>query len=255
MKQPCIIAPFLVEDYALMEAVKQCGRSQGFEVCFIQNIQEFPGPNDELPDVLLLEPSVFHWEWLQTLLRFATQYAHVPVVLFATHATAEEGLQRIVGDGAVWLANELPMLRRLLRDIKNGFGRPLKTILFVDDDESMLNAYGRMLRKSPWNLIKSASGENALKIIESTPIDLVVTDIKMPGIHGMELISKIRSRDRHVPIVVSSGYPGMKEDPDLKYHGIEAFLSKPIEESRLCAELERILNGEPVRVTQAVKTY
>jgi CheY-like chemotaxis protein len=245
MKKPCITAPFLIENYALMEAVKQCGTSQGYDVCFIQDIQGFPGPNDELPNVLLLEPSVFHWEWLQTLLRFVAQYAHVPIILFATHATAEEGLQRIEGGETIWLANELPMLRRLLRDIKNGFGRSLKTILFVDDDEGMLNAYGRMLRKSPWNLIKSGSGENALKIIESTPIDLVVTDIKMPGIHGMELISKIRGRDKHVPIVVSSGYPGMKEDIDLKYHGIEAFLTKPIEESRLYAELKRILNDQP----------
>jgi CheY-like chemotaxis protein len=246
MRQPCIIAPFLVEGYALMEAVKQCGRSQGFDVCFIQNIQEFPGPDDELPDVLLLEPSVFHWEWLQALLRFAAQYPHVPVVLFATHATTEEGLQRIAGDGAVWLANELPMLRRLLREIKNGLGRPVKTILFVDDDERMLNAYGRMLRKSPWKVVKSSSGEKALGVIETTRIDLIVTDIKMPEMHGMELISKIRSRNKDVPIVVSSGYPGMKEDLDLRYHGIEAFLSKPIEESRLYAELERILNGQSV---------
>jgi YesN/AraC family two-component response regulator len=37
----------------------------------------------------------------------------------------------------------------------------------------------------------------------------------------------------------------MKEDIDLKYHGIEAFLTKPIEESRLCAELKRILNDQP----------
>ena len=246
MKKPCIIAPYLVEGYALMEIVRKCGQSQGFDVCFIQNVHEFPGPDDELPDVLLLEPSVFHWEWLQTLFRFAAQHAHVPVVLFATHATAEEGLQRIAAERPVWLANELPMLRRLLRDIRNGLGRPVKTILFVDDDERMLNAYGRMLRKSPWKVIKSASGENALTVIETTRIDLIVTDIKMPEMHGMELISKIRSRNKNVPIVVSSGYPGMKEDQDLKYHGIAAFLPKPIEESFLCSELERILNGEPV---------
>jgi CheY-like chemotaxis protein len=243
MKKPCIIAPFLVEDYALMEAVKQCGTTQGYDVCFVQDIHEFPGSNDELPDVLLLEPSVFHWGWLQALHRFSTQYSHIPIVLFATHATAEEGLQRIVGEAPIWLANEIQALRRLLREIKNGLGRPVKTILFVDDDEGMLNAYGRMLRKSPWKVIKSASGENALKIIESTPIDLIVTDIKMPEMHGMELISKIRSRNKDVPIMVSSGFPGMKEDLDLKYHGIEAFLSKPIEESKLCAEVARVLEA------------
>jgi CheY-like chemotaxis protein len=72
---------------------------------------------------------------------------------------------------------------------------------------------------------------------------LIVTDIKMPEMHGMELISKIRSKNKDIPIVVSSGYPGMKEDVDLKYHGIVAFISKPIDDSKLYSELARILES------------
>jgi CheY-like chemotaxis protein len=243
MDKTLIVAPFLVENNAFMEAVKSVGASQGYEVVFTRSVLDYPGPDDEAPDLLLLEPSVFHWEWLQMLLRFSTAHRHTPIVLFSTQATAEEGMQRISVENPIWLVNELPMLKRLLREIKGTIGRPAKTILFVDDDAQMLNAYGRMLRKTPWKVIKSTSGEQALKTIESTRVDLIVTDIKMREMNGMELVAKIRSRDKAIPIVVSSGFPGLKDDLDLKYHGIEAFLAKPIEESRLCRDLARILDA------------
>jgi CheY-like chemotaxis protein len=236
-----IISPHLVESCGLSAAVEQCATAQGFNMRFVQHIEAYPQPGDELPDVLLLEPSVFHWEWLAALLRFTTQLAHIPVVLFSTHATPEDSLHRWCEQRSVWLVNELPGLKRVLRDIRNGVKPQLKTILFVDDDESVLNAYGRMLRKSPWKVLKSVSGEQALGLIDHTEVDLIVTDIKMPEMHGMELIQRIRSRNKTVPIVVSSGYPGMKEDVDLKFNGVQAFLPKPIDEVQLHCELERIL--------------
>jgi CheY-like chemotaxis protein len=143
----------------------------------------------------------------------------------------------------VFLANDLALLKHNLKRIRNVKKEFSRQILFVDDDEKMLNAYGRMLRKSPWKIFKATSGAKALEVIENNRIDLIVTDIKMPEMHGMELISKIRGKNRDTPIVVSSGYPGMKEDVDLKYHGIEAFISKPIDDSKLYSELARILES------------
>jgi DNA-binding NtrC family response regulator len=242
MSKPLVVAPFLVENCDLSKSIKGVFEEHGFDLHFVKHLSRHlseEGP----PDVLLLEPSLFHWEWLTELLRFQKSHPHIPVILFSSLATAERGLCPITEDSHVYLANDIKVLNRNLKKILAVKAASPKNILFVDDDEKMLNAYGRMLRRSPWKIFKSTSGENALKIVESNRIDLIVTDIKMPEMHGMEFISKIRSRNKEVPIVVSSGYPGMKDDIDLKYHGIEAFISKPIAEDELYAELAAILSA------------
>lgn len=242
MSKPLVVAPFLVENCDLSQSIKSLFAEHGFDLHFVKHLSGHLS-EERRPDVLLLEPSLFHWEWLTELLRFQKSHPHAPVILFSCLATAEHGLCPITEDSHVYLANDIKVLNRNLKKILAARAASPKNILFVDDDEKMLNAYGRMLRRSPWKIFKSTSGENALKVLENHRIDLVVTDIKMPEMHGMELISKIRSRSKEVPIVVSSGYPGMKDDIDLKYQGIQAFISKPIEEDQLYAELAAILNA------------
>ncbi len=235
--------PSLVENFVLMDSLKKMLQGSGYQVTFIKDIASFPEEAGDLPDLLLLEPSLFHWGWMEALLNFQRYHPQIPVILFSSQSTVDAGFSSLGNTQNVFLANDIALLKRNLkriRNVKNGFSRQ---ILFVDDDEKMLNAYGRMLRKSPWKIFKSTSGEKALEVMENNRIDLIVTDIKMPDMHGMELISKIRSKNKDIPIVVSSGYPGMKEDVDLKYHGIEAFISKPIEDSKLYSELARILES------------
>jgi DNA-binding NtrC family response regulator len=235
--------PLLVENNVLMDSIKKTLQEADYQVAFIKDIGSFPEEAGDLPDLLLLEPSLFHWGWMEALLNFQRYHSHIPIILFSTQSTVDEGFSALGNTQKVFLANDLALLKRNLKRIRNVKKEFSRQILFVDDDEKMLNAYGRMLRKSPWKIFKATSGEKALEVIENNRIDLIVTDIKMPEMHGMELISKIRSKNKDIPIVVSSGYPGMKEDVDLKYHGIETFISKPIEESKLYSELARILES------------
>lgn len=235
--------PLLVENSVLLVSIKKVLQEADYQVAFIKDIGSFPEQAGDLPDLLLLEPSLFHWGWMETLLKFQRYHSHIPIILFSTQSTVDEGFSSLGNTQKVFLANDLALLKHNLKRIRNFKNEFSRQILFVDDDEKMLNAYGRMLRKSPWKIFKSTSGEKALEVIENNRIDLIVTDIKMPEMHGMELISKIRSKNKNIPIVVSSGYPGMKEDVDLKYHGIEAFISKPIDDSKLYSELARILES------------
>jgi DNA-binding NtrC family response regulator len=104
-----------------------------------------------------------------------------------------------------------------------------KNILFIDDNTNILNSYSRALRKNPWKLFFAASGPDALGLLQKHSMDVVVTDIKMPEMHGIELISKIRKKFKTIPIIVISGYPRIKDDPELKFHAVTAFLEKPVD--------------------------
>ncbi len=194
------------------------------------------------PDLILLEPSLFHWQWLEVLIKLKQDHPEIPVILYSSAATAENGFVTLTEDESIFLVNDAECLADNFKHILARLSTPKKKILFVDDDENTLKSYRRILRKSDWHILLASSGENALEQIRAGAIDLVITDIKMPNMHGVELISEIRKTNRDLPIIVSSGYGGMREDDSLKFHEIAAFVEKPIDPDALLNTISTLLH-------------
>ena len=76
----------------------------------------------------------------------------------------------------------------------------------VDDIELVLECTCDFLNAVGFETKSAHSAEEALKILESNPIDLVLTDFNMPGMSGLELISQVRSRWPHIKCILASGY-------------------------------------------------
>ena len=85
-------------------------------------------------------------------------------------------------------------------------------ILIVDDEENLRILYKKELLKDGYIVELAASGEEALKKFEEEPPDLVVLDIKMPGMDGMEVMSKILSLDNKMPIVLNTAYASYQDN-------------------------------------------
>jgi len=66
-------------------------------------------------------------------------------------------------------------------------------VLLVDDDPSVLTGLSRMLHDEPFEVVTALSGNEALSILEETPIDVVVSDHDMPGMTGVELLSRVHT--------------------------------------------------------------
>ena len=64
---------------------------------------------------------------------------------------------------------------------------------------------------------------------------------KMSTMHGIELINKVREKDREIPVIVCSGYKGLKGDQELKFHKIAAFIDKPIDVDVLINRIKDLL--------------
>lgn len=79
-------------------------------------------------------------------------------------------------------------------------------ILFVDDEEMILKSIRRELRKEPWECLYALSGSEALQILESRPVDIVVTDQRMPGMKGSELLFEVKNKYPDTLRVMMSGY-------------------------------------------------
>jgi len=83
-----------------------------------------------------------------------------------------------------------------------------KRILFVDDEPMVLKGLQRTLRKmrQEWDMAFTASGKEALDILDQQPMDVIVSDLKMPQMDGMQLLTEVKARHPHVARIILSGH-------------------------------------------------
>jgi CheY-like chemotaxis protein len=86
------------------------------------------------------------------------------------------------------------------------------TILVVDDEENIRWLYREELEDEGYKITDAASGEEALEIVPELKPDLVVMDIKMPGISGVDTLIKIKEIDKDIPVILCSAYGDYKQD-------------------------------------------
>jgi HD-like signal output (HDOD) protein len=116
----------------------------------------------------------------------------------------------------------------------------MKTILFVDDETKVLQGLQRMLHafRKEWNLLFIESGAQALELLAVTPVDIVVTDMLMPGMNGAQLLSEVTQRHPHIVRIILSGHSD--REGLLKLIGpAHQFLSKPCDALSLQTVLTR----------------
>ncbi len=86
------------------------------------------------------------------------------------------------------------------------------TILVVDDEKNIRWLYKEELEDEGYRIATAASGEEALALISELKPDLVVMDIKMPGISGVDALIKIKEIDKNIPVILCSAYSDYKQD-------------------------------------------
>ena len=85
-------------------------------------------------------------------------------------------------------------------------------ILVVDDEENIRWLYKEELEDEGYNIKAAASGEEALQMVPAIKPDLVVMDIKMPGLSGVDTLIKIKEMDKNIPVILCSAYGDYKQD-------------------------------------------
>jgi len=102
-----------------------------------------------------------------------------------------------------------------------------KKLLLVDDDESYLNIVKKILTKMEYAAEVAASSKEALKILEKEKYSLIITDLDMPDLDGVELCKQIKENDSKSIVYALSGYITDYDTEDLEKSGFDGYLSKP----------------------------
>ena len=125
-------------------------------------------------------------------------------------------------------------------------------ILVVDDSEVTLEVLERHLSASGY-LVDCATGASmALELLESEPFDLLVTDLKMPGMGGMELVRAARERHPDLTAMMITGYATVPGAVEALQNGVAEYLAKPFTKGELCKAVDRVL--EKVRAARDRKS-
>ena len=102
-------------------------------------------------------------------------------------------------------------------------------LLLVDDEEEFLLATSQALGRRGFTVTVAPNGVTALDLVSKETFDVVVLDVKMPDIDGLEVFSQISSRKPEVPVFVLTGHPSINDAFHTSKHGIAGYLSKPVE--------------------------
>ena len=102
-----------------------------------------------------------------------------------------------------------------------------ENILIVDDDYDMLELLQRNLKLLDFHTYKASSVSEAVAILKSSTVDLLITDLQMPGINGLELIKFTQEHFPEVPKLVVTGYPSLDSAINSVKSGALDYLVKP----------------------------
>ena len=122
-----------------------------------------------------------------------------------------------------------------------------KNVLIVDDDPDVLTMLEGLLKKLEYNPFVAANGEEAVRIIDSNKIDVVVSDLVMPEMDGMELLKRVKSRKSDVPFVMITGHPSIETAVEAIKKGAYDYLTKPFQAEEVRIKIDRALEKTGLR--------
>lgn len=104
----------------------------------------------------------------------------------------------------------------------------LRKVLVVDDDPVVGKSFSRVLSGKGYAVITAADGEEALNKLATEDYDVVYTDIKMPGMSGLEVAERVKAKRPWTPVVIITGYGTAEHEARAKAAGVSGFLHKPL---------------------------
>jgi DNA-binding NtrC family response regulator len=106
-------------------------------------------------------------------------------------------------------------------------------VLLVDDEEEFVDTLAERMRNRGMDVSTSNSGGDALDLIDSESFDVVVLDLQMPGMDGIEVLERIKQRRPDIQVVLLTGHATVEKGVEAMKQGALEFLEKPIDFSKL----------------------
>ena len=121
---------------------------------------------------------------------------------------------------------------------------PDPLILVVDDEAAQRDILGGLLRKQGYAVREVPSGAAALAVLRAEPVDLILTDVKMPAMSGLELLREARALNPELPVVVLTAYGNVADAVVAMRDGAVDYLTKPVDIDAVLHRVRKVLEGQ-----------
>jgi DNA-binding NtrC family response regulator len=128
---------------------------------------------------------------------------------------------------------DLPEQSKVLGD-----EQPTYSILVVDNEITILTSLSKLLAMLGYKTVTAENGQAALSVLELDPIDLVITDVNMPGMSGIELLRQIKLKNQELPVIVMTGFEIAEVPATAQANKADGFLPKPF----LMNDMKNLIN-------------
>jgi len=126
-------------------------------------------------------------------------------------------------------------------------------ILLIDDEPDILRVLSRSLRADGYEISTAASGTEGLSEFEHTPAEVVITDIKMPGMDGIEVLKRVKTMNADTEVIIITGHGDIDKAIEALQYGASDFINKPVRDEALSIALKRA--GEKIDIRRRLKEY
>jgi DNA-binding NtrC family response regulator len=119
---------------------------------------------------------------------------------------------------------------------------PMQTkVLIVEDDNAMAQMCAKLIRRRGHTVVIAGTGQDALAMIrQAADIDVVISDVQMPQMSGMQLLVRLRALDANLPIILMTGHANLLSPSEALALGAADYIMKPFEPETLICSLERV---------------
>ena len=117
------------------------------------------------------------------------------------------------------------------------------SIVVIDDEKNIREGLGAALEMDGYSVLLAESGERGLELVNTSDVDLVITDLRMPGISGEEVLRKVTADSPGIPVIVLTGHGTVETAVEAMRCGAYDFLTKPLNLDRLSLLVKRALQN------------
>ncbi|MDD3731713.1 MAG: response regulator [candidate division Zixibacteria bacterium] len=219
-------------------------------------------------DVVVLDVKMPGLDGVEVFHRIQNQWPEIPVILLTGHGTISQAFQTSKEGIADYLTKpcDIDELARRIKEIlvqakdkSLPAGTPsevttdLVHVLLVDDEIELLESLKKILERRQMEVHITQSGEQALEILKKTYIDVVVLDVKMPGIDGLETLQIMKRKFPAVEVILLTGHPSV----DTAIRGIKLgaseYLIKPAKDDSFANIIHRVYNNRRENIARRDK--
>lgn len=118
------------------------------------------------------------------------------------------------------------------------------SVLIVDDEPSVRQTLSEWMRKKNFHVFEAEGGRQAMEMIQRDDPDIVISDVVMPGMDGIQLLKEAKAVKADTPFLMISGYPSRSTAVDIMKYGASDYLPKPFTPEELVNRVSRTLRSK-----------